>query len=80
MAAMAAPLKQLRRQAGYSLRQLAEATGHPYETIWRIETGRQRARPSTAKRLADALGVRVAAVAEFANGGTEQSGHDHRPD
>jgi transcriptional regulator with XRE-family HTH domain len=51
-------LKELRRERVLSLRELEEKSGVSYNTIWRIEDGRQGAHPRTIRRLADALGVR----------------------
>ena len=50
-------LKQLRRERVLSLRELEERSGVSYNTIWRIEDGRQGAHPRTIRELADALGV-----------------------
>jgi transcriptional regulator with XRE-family HTH domain len=40
-----------------SLRELEEKSGVSYNTIWRIEDGRQGAHPRTIRKLAEALGV-----------------------
>jgi transcriptional regulator with XRE-family HTH domain len=50
-------LKELRRERVLSLRELEERSGVSYNTIWRIEDGRQGAHPRTVRKLADALGV-----------------------
>ena len=50
-------LKELRRERVLSLRELEEKSGISYNTIWRIEDGRQGAHPRTIRKLADALGV-----------------------
>ncbi len=50
-------LKELRREQVLSLRELEEKSGVSYNTIWRIEDGRQGAHPRTVRRLAEALGV-----------------------
>jgi transcriptional regulator with XRE-family HTH domain len=50
-------LKQLRREQVLSLRELEERSGVSYNTIWRIEDGRQGAHPRTIRKLAEALGV-----------------------
>jgi transcriptional regulator with XRE-family HTH domain len=47
-------LKELRRERVLSLRELEEKSGVSYNTIWRIEDGRQGAHPRT---VAEALGV-----------------------
>ena len=51
-------LKELRRERVVSLRELEERSGVSYNTIWRIEDGRQGAHPRTARKLAEALGVK----------------------
>ena len=53
-------LKELRRERVLSLRELEERSGVSYNTIWRIEDGRQGAHPRTIRKLADALGVKPA--------------------
>jgi transcriptional regulator with XRE-family HTH domain len=50
-------LKELRRERVLSLRELEKRSGVSYNTIWRIEDGRQGAHPRTIRKLADALGV-----------------------
>ena len=50
-------LKELRRERVLSLRELEERSGVSYNTIWRIEDGRQGAHPRTIRKLAVALGV-----------------------
>jgi len=50
-------LKKLRREQVLSLRELEERSGVSYNTIWRIEDGRQGAHPRTVRKLAEALGV-----------------------
>jgi transcriptional regulator with XRE-family HTH domain len=50
-------LKELRRERVLSLRELEERSSVSYNTIWRIEDGRQGAHPRTVRKLADALGV-----------------------
>jgi transcriptional regulator with XRE-family HTH domain len=50
-------LKELRRERVLSLRELEEKSGVSYNTIWRIEDGRQGAHPKTIRKLAEALGV-----------------------
>ena len=51
-------LRELRREQVLSLRELEEKSGVSYNTIWRIEDGRQGAHPRTIRKLADALGIR----------------------
>src|SRR5215213_7650426 len=50
-------LKELRRERVLSLRELEERSGVSYNTIWRIEDGRQGAHPRTVRKLAEALDV-----------------------
>ncbi len=50
-------LRELRREQVLSLRELEEKSGVAYNTIWRIENGRQGAHPRTGRKLAEALGV-----------------------
>ena len=50
-------LRQLRVERALSLRELEERSGVSYNTIWRIEDGRQGAHPRTVRKLAEALGV-----------------------
>ncbi len=53
-------LKELRRKRVLSLRELEHKSGVSYNTIWRIEDGRQGAHPRTLRKLAEALGVEPA--------------------
>jgi len=53
-------LKQLREEAVLTVHELAEASGVSDDTISKIETGQRIARPSTLRKLANALGVEVA--------------------
>jgi transcriptional regulator with XRE-family HTH domain len=50
-------LKELRRERVLSLRELEERSGVSYNTIWRLEDGRQGAHLRTVRKLAEALGV-----------------------
>jgi transcriptional regulator with XRE-family HTH domain len=52
-------LKDLRRRRGWSQKDLAEESGVGQDTISGIESGRHEPRPSTLRKLADALGVEV---------------------
>ncbi len=51
-------LKELRREQVLSLRELEEKSGVSYNTIWRIEAGRQGAQQRTIRKLAEALEVK----------------------
>jgi transcriptional regulator with XRE-family HTH domain len=50
-------LRELRREQVLSLRELEEKSGVSYNTIWRLEDGRQGAHPRTIRKLAEALSV-----------------------
>ena len=51
-------LKALRESRVLTLRELSEESGVTLNTIWRLESGyNKRARPSTIRKLATALGV-----------------------
>lgn len=50
-------LRELRRDRVLSMRELEGLAGVSYNTIWRIEAGRQGAHPRTLRKLAEALGV-----------------------
>jgi transcriptional regulator with XRE-family HTH domain len=50
-------LRRLRRERALSQRELSSRTGIAFDTISRLETGKQRAQPRTIRKLADALGV-----------------------
>ncbi len=53
-------LRQIRQQKGWSQKDLADRAGVGQDTISGIESGRRQPHPSTLRKLADALGVRVA--------------------
>ena len=55
-------LKQLRREQALSLRDLANRSGIAYDTINRLELGKQDAQPRTIRKLAEALGVEPKAL------------------
>ena len=50
-------LKELRRERVLSSNSRKERSGVSYNSIWRIEDGRQGAHPRTVRKLAEALGV-----------------------
>ena len=50
-------LRLLRRERAPSQRDLSRMTRIAFDTISRLETGKQRAQPRTLRKLADALGV-----------------------
>ncbi len=49
--------RRLRRQKALSMRELAEASGLNYNTIWRLENGHTNAHPRTIRKIAGALEV-----------------------
>ena len=51
-------LRQVRREHALSQRDLARTTGVAFDTISRLETGKQDAQPKTLRKLAEALGVK----------------------
>ncbi len=53
-------VKKIRRRKGWSQKDLAEESGVGQDTISGIESGRHEPRPSTLRKLADALNVEVA--------------------
>ena len=50
-------LKELREERALSQRGLAALAGVAKDTIGQIERGKRKAHPTTARKLADALGV-----------------------
>ena len=50
-------LRRTRRECALSQRDLSHLTGIAYDTISRLETGKQKAQPRTLRKLAGALGV-----------------------
>ena len=59
-------LRRLRLEAGLSQESLAERAGVTSQTIYELERGLRRARPSTMRKIAQALGVSIPEVVEFA--------------
>jgi transcriptional regulator with XRE-family HTH domain len=53
-------LKEFRRQKGLSQKDLADTSGVGQDTISGIESGRHEPRPSTLRKLAEALDIEVA--------------------
>jgi transcriptional regulator with XRE-family HTH domain len=62
-------LRRLRREQALSQRDLSRITGIAFDTISRLETGKQRAQPRTIRKLADALGVEPKELMKGENGG-----------
>jgi transcriptional regulator with XRE-family HTH domain len=50
-------LRELRRRRALTLRDLGALAGVAYDTIHGLEVGKHQPRPSTVRKLADALGV-----------------------
>ncbi len=50
-------MKQVRRERALSQRDLSRMTGVAFDTISRLETGKQEAQPKTIRKLAEALRV-----------------------
>lgn len=61
-------MAKARLHRGLTIRALAQVVGANPTTIWRIENGLQKPRPSTRLAIATALGVSVADIKELANG------------
>jgi len=53
-----ARVRRYREKAALSIRELAEIAELAPASIWNIETGRHKARPSSIRKLAKALQVR----------------------
>lgn len=52
-------IKRARNLRGFSQEGLSELAGINSATIWGLETGRHAPRPSTLRKLAEALGLEV---------------------
>ena len=52
-----ARLRRLRRERALSQRDLSRITGVAFDTISRLETGKQEAQHRTIRKLAEAVGV-----------------------
>ena len=50
-------LREMRQRRVLSMRELEEASGVSYNTIWRLETDKTEAHPRTIRRIAKALNV-----------------------
>ena len=55
-------LRELRRRRALTLRELAALSGVAYDTIHGVEIGQHQPRPSTIRKLADALEGRAGCV------------------
>ena len=53
-------LRRLRERKELSIRDLAKAAGLHWTTVWKIEAGRRAPTVATLKKLARALGVKLA--------------------
>jgi transcriptional regulator with XRE-family HTH domain len=61
-------LEIARLRRGLSQMALAQKAGVTVVTIWRIEHGHQRPRPSTRLAIATALDMKIEEIEELANG------------
>ena len=52
-------LREVREELGLSQKDLSKASGVSMSTISMIETGKQKAHPSTLRKLADGMGVNI---------------------
>jgi XRE family transcriptional regulator, fatty acid utilization regulator len=59
-------VRSLRKERGLSRQEFAEASGVGVSTLHNVETGKTYARPSTARKIADALGVDPRSLATVA--------------
>ena len=50
-------LRSKRERKGVTLADISKATGIPYVTLWRYETGATEPRAGELKKIADVLGV-----------------------
>lgn len=57
-------LQQLRREQGFSPKQLALRAGVTHDTVMKIECGAREPHPSTVAKVAKALGVPLATLAD----------------
>jgi len=55
-------VKELREEQGWSMRDLAKEAGVSLDTVQAMEHGSRPHRPSSVKKVADALGVSVGEV------------------
>ncbi len=68
-------LREVRERRFLTQQELADMIGTTKANISRMETGQQRPRPSTVKRLAEALGVSPDELVDWGAGaGTEDAG------
>ena len=60
------PLRRLRLMRGLTQQELGEKAGTTGQAISEIESRRRIARPAIMRKVADALGVEIEAIDEFA--------------
>lgn len=53
-------IRETRERRSWGQAELARAAGIRANTLWKIEHGQERPRPSTVRRIAEVLGVDVA--------------------
>lgn len=69
---MTLTLKEHRQKAYLSVREMAAKAGVGSDTVWRIENGDyKQLRPSTMRRVAEALNVHPSDITEFVTGDIE---------
>jgi len=72
-------LERARLRRGLTQQALADLAGLDQDTIWRIETGRTRPRPSTRLAIATALRMEISEIRELADGDDDQDGGADAP-
>ena len=69
-------IRELRKEAGRTLEDLAFAAGTDASNLFRVERGQQRYTPELLEKIAEALGVTVSAMHMLAEG---EKGEKQRP-
>ena len=69
-------LREARKSRGLSIRSLAELAQVSPDTAWRLETLQREAEPSTRRRLAQALGVKIRDLTAPPKEEEEEEGHE----
>ncbi len=73
-------LRRRRESAALSVRKLAELAGVNPASVWNVETGRHKARPSSSRKLAAALHVRPdELMGPWTRGAGDSRRPSHRP-
>jgi len=71
-------IRDLRKEAGRTLEDLAFAAGTDASNLSRVERGQQRYTPELIEKIALALGVTVSAMHMLAEGGKDEKLHPPR--